>query len=306
MRNHQPVLLHEAIENLGIKPEGIYVDATFGRGGHSAEILKKLNAKGCLLVIDKDLEAINVAANLNDPRVLVKHGSYTLLYEWINQLGLVGKINGILLDLGVSSPQLDDAKRGFSFLREGPLDMRMDISQKLSAAFVVNNYQEKELENIFRKYGEERFSKRIAHAIVSERDVAPIATTLQLANIVSAAHPKWEHGKNPATRVFQALRIYVNSELEELESCLEQCLDVLAVSGRLLVISFHSLEDQIVKEFCRKHAKGGVFPIGLPLKHEQLDIKLKSLGKAIRSSELEIENNPRARSAILRVMEKLK
>lgn len=196
-------------------------------------------------------------------------------------------------------------KRGFSFLRDGPLDMRMDTSQKLSAALVVNNYKDTELEDIFRKYGEERYSKRISRAIVRERSIMPITTTLQLANIVSAAHPRWEHGKNPATRVFQALRIYVNKELEELEICLEQCLDVLAINGRLLVISFHSLEDQIVKKFARKYSKGDHFPAGLPLRHDQLNIKLKTLGKSIRANSNEINSNPRARSAILRIMEKI-
>ncbi len=302
---HQPVLLNEVIENLHIKPDGIYVDATYGRGGHSAEILKRLNADGRLLVIDKDLEAIDVARSLNDSRVLIKHGSYAVLSLWLKELDLIGKINGILLDLGVSSPQLDDEKRGFSFLRDGPLDMRMDTSQKLSAALVVNNYKDTELEDIFRKYGEERYSKRISRAIVRERSIMPITTTLQLANIVSAAHPRWEHGKNPATRVFQALRIYVNKELEELEICLEQCLDVLAINGRLLVISFHSLEDQIVKKFARKYSKGDHFPAGLPLRHDQLNIKLKTLGKSIRANSNEINSNPRARSAILRIMEKI-
>jgi 16S rRNA (cytosine1402-N4)-methyltransferase len=305
MNLHTPVLLREVLEGLNIKSNGVYVDATFGRGGHSIEILKRLSSSGRLFVIDKDVAAISVAEELNDARVFIKHGSYTELYSWMAEFNLVGKVDGILLDLGVSSPQLDEGGRGFSFLRDGPLDMRMDITQKLTAATVVNSYKESDLANIFYKFGEERYSKRIAKAIVHARGIEPITGTLQLANIVSEAHPKWERGKNPATRVFQALRIYVNKELEELESCLEQCLDVLSVNGRLLVISFHSLEEQIVKQFIRKYGKGDLLPAEVPIKHEQLNIRLKSLGQKLKASEPEVKNNPRARSAVLRVMEKV-
>jgi 16S rRNA (cytosine1402-N4)-methyltransferase len=302
---HQPVLLNEVIENLRINPDGIYIDATFGRGGHSSEILKRLSAKGRLLVIDKDLAAIEVASKLQDERVIVKHGSFSLLKNFVFELGLIGKISGILLDLGVSSPQLDEGERGFSFLKDGPLDMRMDKTQKLTAEEVVNNVKEADLANIFVEYGEERFSKRIAKAIVKARENAPITTTLGLSEIVCKAHPKWEKTKHPATRVFQALRIFVNQELEELKSCLEQCLEVLEVHGRLLVISFHSLEDKLVKQFLRKHVEGDNFPIGVPVTADQLNIRLKSVERVVRANISELSCNPRSRSAALRVMEKV-
>ena len=302
---HQPVLLNEAIEGLIVEKNGIYIDATFGRGGHSQKILQRIDSESILICIDKDQKAIQVAKQLNDKRVIVKQGSFAKLKTWVEELNYNGKINGILLDLCVSSPQLDDTVRGFSFLRDGPLDMRMDQSQSLSAATWLKSAKEDEIARVLKEYGEERFSKRIARAIVKERMIAPIVTTGRLAEIVSTAHPKWEVHKHPATRVFQAIRIFINNELEELSDCLEQCLDVLAIGGRLVVISFHSLEDHIIKEFIKKHRGGGV-PEWLPLCEEQLCRRLKRVGKTIHASDEEINNNPRSRSAILRIMEKLK
>ena len=304
---HQPVLLKEAIEGLIVEKSGVYIDATFGRGGHSQKILQRIDSESILICIDKDQKAIQAAKQLSDSdmRVIVRHGSFTKLENWINDFDYNGKVNGILLDLGVSSPQLDDTVRGFSFLRDGPLDMRMDQSQSLSAATWLKSAKEDEIARVLKEYGEERFSKRIARAIVKEQMIAPIVTTGRLAEIVSAAHPKWEVHKHPATRVFQAIRIFINNELEELSDCLEQCLDVLAIGGRLVIISFHSLEDHIIKEFIKKHRGGGV-PEWLPLCEEQLCRRLKRVGKTIHASDEEINNNPRSRSAILRIMEKLK
>jgi 16S rRNA (cytosine1402-N4)-methyltransferase len=302
---HKPVLLHEVIEHLAIREEGTYVDATFGRGGHSKAILQKLSKNGHLLVIDKDIEATSAAQALRDERVIVRQGSFTRLREWVEELEWSGKVNGVLLDLGVSSPQLDEAERGFSFMQSGPLDMRMDVTQKLTAAAWINSAKASEMEHIFRLYGEERFSKRIANAIAEARARMPIETTGQLAEIVKQAHPRWEVGKHPATRVFQAIRIFINDELSELRNCLEQCLEVLAVHGRLLVISFHSLEDRIVKDFMYKNVQGGDIPIGVPIRQKDLQIRLKRIGRAIRASDDEVRNNPRARSATLRVMEKV-
>lgn len=302
---HKSVLLKEVIAGLVVKKDGIYVDATFGRGGHSKEILQHLDASGVLLCIDKDQEAIKKAEAINDKRLIIRQGSFTNIKKWIDELGFSGKISGILFDLGVSSPQLDDPERGFSFLHDGPLDMRMDQSQSLDAAKWLNHAEENEIAKVLKEYGEERFSKRIAHAIVRERVIAPIVTTLRLAEIVKKANPKWEKHKHPATRSFQAIRIFINNELQELRDCLEQCLDLLEVSGRLLVISFHSLEDRIVKQFMQKHIKGQV-PEGLPLRDIQILRRLKRIGRPIYASTEEININRRARSAILRIMEKLK
>jgi 16S rRNA (cytosine1402-N4)-methyltransferase len=301
---HQPVLLKEVIEGLNIVPDGIYVDATFGRGGHSKAILQCLGSTGKLIVIDKDLEAIFAAKAIQDGRLQIIHGSFAKLNELNANLAISGRVQGVLLDLGVSSPQLDEAARGFSFLKEGPLDMRMDVSQTLTAAKWVNSAKEAEIVEVLKEYGEERFSRRIAHAIVVERSKDPILTTMRLAKIVADAHPAWEKHKHPATRVFQAIRIFVNNELEEITSCLEQCLEILSVTGRLLVITFHSLEDKIVKEFIRKNNIGGMMPNKLPLMQEQLRGRIKRLGKAIRPSAEEIALNPRARSATLYILEK--
>ena len=297
---HQPVLLAEVISNLAIKPDGLYVDATFGRGGHSRAILQQLSDKGRLLVIDKDSEAVAEAKSWDDKRIIVRHGSFSNMREFADELGWIGRVNGILLDVGVSSPQIDNAERGFSFTQNGPLDMRMDTSQKNTAADWINFATEEELARIFKLYGEERFSKRIANAIVKERQQEPILTTERLSKIVTKANPRWEKTKHPATRVFQAIRIFINDELCELQNVLEQCLDVLDVGGRLLVITFHSLEDRIVKEFLRKHSQRSDIPSKVPLKHEQLQLRVKKIGSALRASINELEINPRSRSANLR------
>lgn len=303
-RQHKPVLLGEAVSGLIADKSGVYVDATFGRGGHSKEILKQLNDDAVLICVDKDEEAIQVAKQLNDKRLIIRQGSFTNIRDWIRELNLTGKVSGVLLDLGVSSPQLDDASRGFSFLHDGPLDMRMDRGQSLSASMWLNEAREGEIQKVLKEYGEERFSKRIAREIVKERTIAPINTTKRLALIVSRANPKWEKHKHPVTRTFQAIRIFINNELQELFDCLEQCLDILVVGGRLVVISFHSLEDRIVKDFIRKSRDGGV-PDRLPIYEKQIVRRLKCVGKKIRASEKEMDDNPRSRSAVLRITEKL-
>lgn len=309
--SHCPVLLHEVLENLAIKPDGIYLDGTFGRGGHSVEILKILGPNGHLLAIDKDTAAIEAARNkglCNDPRFCIEQGSFTSLYTHVASKEWMGKVDGILLDLGVSSPQLDDATRGFSFLRDGPLDMRMDNTQTKDAKYWINTAEEHEIADVLKTYGEERYAKRIAGHIVNARKESPIETTGRLAQIVTVAHPRWEPHKNPATRTFQAIRIFINRELEELKQVLPQSLDILKIGGRLLVISFHSLEDKIVKDFLNIYGSTAHLPRELPLTELELQsgLRLKKINGAIRATEAEIAQNPRARSAILRVMEKTK
>ncbi len=307
MKSHKPVLLQEAIEGLAINPSGIYVDCTFGRGGHSRAILNALNQQGHLIAIDKDLAALAYAKEHfhDDPRFKIAHGSFANLGDLAKEFGVYGQINGILMDLGVSSPQLDDPERGFSFMQSGPLDMRMDLTQSLSAASFVNEAEEALMVQVFREYGEERFAGRIARAIVQARTVEPILTTQVLAEIVKKANPKWEKHKHPATRVFQAIRIYVNRELSDLTDCLTQCLDVLAKGGRIAVISFHSLEDRIVKQFMRKQERGLQLPRGVPIKAADIPLSFKCIGKAIQPTEIEVQENVRSRSAVLRIGEKL-
>lgn len=307
MTAHQSVLLHESIEALAIKADGIYFDATFGRGGHSQAILKQLNEHGILFAIDKDLEAIAYAKEhlAQDQRFHILHGSFAAIRTFASDARVMGSVNGILLDLGVSSPQLDDPLRGFSFMQQGPLDMRMDTSHALSAEQFVNHAAVEEMTDIFRTYGEERFAGRIARAIATARAQEPIRTTLQLAEIVKEANPRWEKHKHPATRVFQAIRIHVNQELNDLTRCLEDCLDVLAPGGRLAVISFHSLEDRIVKHFMRKQEQGERLPLEVPIRYEQIKTTFKRIGKAIMPSQDEVNHNVRARSAVLRIGEKL-
>lgn len=304
---HQSVLLDETIQNLAIQPDGVYVDATFGRGGHAQAILNQLGATGRLLAMDKDPEAVAYACShfSNDKRFMIQHGSFADLMKFVAKQNLIGKISGVLFDLGVSSPQLDDATRGFSFMRDAKLDMRMDHSQGDDAATFIAKVEEKELARVLWEYGEERFSRRIAKAIVTTRQTTPIITTTQLAEVIAKAIPAWQKGKHPATRSFQAIRIAVNKELEDLERGLIQGLDVLKVGGRLLVISFHSLEDRIVKHFMQRQEHGDEIPAGLPIKHIDIEVKFKRLGRAIKPSEKEIAMNPRARSAILRIGEKL-
>lgn len=307
MAMHQSVLLDESIRGLAIKNSGIYFDGTFGRGGHSQEILNHLGSQGRLYAIDKDLDALDYAKErfANEPRFHIFQGSFAKIGELAKEADVYGKVDGILLDLGVSSPQLDNPERGFSFMQQGPLDMRMDLSQSMSAADFVNHAEAQEMANIFRIYGEERFAGRIARAIVSARTNTPITTTLQLAEIVKEANPKWEKHKHPATRVFQAIRIYVNQELSDLSTCLEQCIHVLAPGGRLVVISFHSLEDRIVKQFMRDKEQGEKPPPEVPIRYEELKSNFKRVGKAIMPQEKEVKENVRARSAVLRIGEKL-
>lgn len=304
---HRPVLFDEVLEALNIRPDGIYLDGTFGRGGHSAAILERLSENGRLLAMDKDPQAIEVAQQRfsGDARFSIVRGSYTMLGQEVEQRGWKGKVDGILLDLGVSSPQLDDASRGFSFRHDGPLDMRMDPDSGISAAEWLNSAKAEEIARVLKEYGEERFAKRIAAAIVREREQQPIATTARLAKIVADANPKWEKDKNPATRSFQAIRIFINAELEELEQVLAQSVEVLAPGGRLAVISFHSLEDRRVKRFIRDEARGGDFPPDLPVTDSQMNRRLRAIGRDIRAGQRELAENPRSRSAVLRVAERL-
>jgi 16S rRNA (cytosine1402-N4)-methyltransferase len=303
---HLPVLFNEALEALNILPDGIYIDGTFGRGGHSAAIVRALSVAGRLLAIDKDPEAIACAREMfaEDARFEIRQGSFAELERFAEEAGILGRVNGVLLDLGVSSPQLDQAGRGFSFLNDGPLDMRMDNSSGISAADWVSVVGADEMAQVFKAYGEERYARRIARAIVEARAVQPIETTRQLAEIVSAANPAWEKGKHPATRCFQAIRIHINRELDDLKACLDQSLRVLAPGGRLAVISFHSLEDRIVKRFMRDAERGDRFPAGIPVTELQRNSRLALIGKAIKPSRREVEENPRARSAVLRVAER--
>lgn len=309
--SHIPVLLNETLAGLNINPDGIYVDATFGRGGHSREILKRLNKKGRLYALDRDLSAIEAAKSIADERFSIVHARFSQLKEVCEDFGILGKVNGILMDIGVSSPQLDDASRGFSFDKDGPLDMRMDQSAKIDAALIVNTYDAKDLAYIFKTYGEERFAGKVANAIVRQREKTPFTTTLALADLISASIPGKPGPKHKATRCFQALRIAVNSELEELKSALDGSIDVLDKDGRLCVISFHSLEDRIVKTFIRENSEGPKLPRGLPITDEELaELKLKSctlqkISGAIKATDAEISQNPRSRSAVLRVAARL-
>lgn len=304
---HITVLLNEAVEALVTDNSGFYVDGTFGRGGHSGLILKTLAADGQLLGIDKDLAAIATANSRfgNDDRFAIAHGSFAELASLVDARGLTGRVTGVLLDLGVSSPQLDEAERGFSFMQDGPLDMRMDQTRGQSAADWVNTASEDDITWVLKEYGEERFAKRMARAIVTERQKTPFTRTKHLAEVIKEANPAWEKGKHPATRAFQAIRIQVNNELGDLDSVLEQALAVLAPGGRLVVISFHSLEDRVVKRFIRRQEQGDPIPKGLPVRDDQLNKRMRSLGKAIKASEAEVSINVRSRSAVMRVAEKL-
>lgn len=304
---HRTVLLDEAIDALNIKPSGCYVDGTFGRGGHSAAILVRLGAEGSLYGFDKDEEAIEFARQhfADDPRFHIMHAGFSQLKDVAVQYKLVGRIDGLLLDLGVSSPQLDDAGRGFSFMQDGPLDMRMNTTEGESAAEWLAHAEESEITKVLKDYGEERFARRIARSIVAYRKEHSLNTTRQLADLVSQSIPVKEKHKHPATRTFQAIRIFINGELEELQQCLKQALEVLAAGARLVVISFHSLEDRIVKRFMRDAARGEPYPKGLPVTGMRKDPVLKLVGGAKRPSEQEVEVNPRARSAVMRVAEML-
>ncbi len=305
--NHRPVLLEEVVQALHLRADGIYVDGTFGRGGHAQAILERLGPEGRLLAFDRDPQAVQAAEQrfFDDARFSMVRGPFSMMGQTITARGWRGKIDGILLDLGVSSPQFDDPRRGFSFRHDGPLDMRMDPGSTPSAAEWLNHAGEQEIAAIIREYGEERFAKRIAKVICRERAVQPIETTLQLARIVAQAVPTREPGKDPATRTFQALRMHVNRELDELRAVLPQTIEALAPGGRLAVISFHSLEDRIVKHFLRDQARGDDFPRDLPVRRAQLNPRLRLIGKAVHASAAEVQANPRARSAVLRVAERL-
>lgn len=290
---------------LNIRAEGIYVDATFGRGGHSRAVLARLGAAGRLLAIDRDPQAVSAAQQEfgADPRVTIARRPFSMLGETIAERGWQKRVNGILFDLGVSSPQLDAAERGFSFLREGPLDMRMDPSRGESAADWLQRAAENEIAEVLHTLGEERYARRIARAIVRARAETPLATTRQLAALIATAVPSRERGKDPATRSFQAIRLHVNRELDELRAALPQAIEALAPGGRLAVISFHSLEDRIVKQFLRREARGEELPPDLPVRHADIPVRVRIVGKAIRPGEAEVRRNPRARSAVLRVAE---
>jgi 16S rRNA (cytosine1402-N4)-methyltransferase len=295
------------MEWLVVKPDGCYLDATFGRGGHSRAILERLGATGRLWVMDKDPEAIAQARELAalDGRCRFYQGSFAQMEQWLAGQGLMSGLDGILMDLGVSSPQLDEPGRGFSFLRDGPLDMRMDPGQGESAAQWLARVSEAELVRVFRDYGEERFAKRIADAICRARAQEGILSTGRLAEIIKAAHPAWEKGRHPATRCFQAIRISINNELGDLESGLHQSLSLLRTGGRLVVIAFHSLEDRLVKRFIRDQVRGPLLPPGLPVTGDQHQGCLRSLGAARMAQGGEVAANPRARSAVMRGAERL-
>ncbi|KUE79547.1 ribosomal RNA small subunit methyltransferase H [Aeromonas schubertii] len=304
---HITVLLDEAVEGLAIKPDGIYVDGTFGRGGHSRLILQQLGPDGRLIAIDRDPQAIAEASTIDDPRFEIVHGPFSGVAGYIAERGLTGKIDGFLMDLGVSSPQLDDADRGFSFMKDGPLDMRMDPTSGQSAAEWLAHADIDDIAWVLKTFGEERFAKKIARAIVHDRDETPFTRTRQLAEMIARVNPSKEKGKHAATRSFQAIRIYINSELDEIECALNASLSILKPGGRLSVISFHSLEDRLVKHFIRKHEKGPEIPRGLPLTEAQLkgDRKLRGIGKALKPSDDEVNQNSRSRSSVLRVAERL-
>ena len=302
---HVPVLAQEAVAALAIKPEGVYVDATFGRGGHSRMILARLGTLGRLVAMDRDPAAIVAGTALDDPRLTLRQSEFSRLGNVLDALG-IARVDGILLDIGVSSPQLDDATRGFSFRFDAPLDMRMDPGSGISAADWLATAEEEEISEVIRTYGEERFAKSIARALVAARQKEAIRSTAQLAGIIAAAVKKREPGQHPATRSFQAIRIYLNRELEELKAVLPQCVERLRAGGRLAVISFHSLEDRIVKRFLRAESLGEQAPPRLPIPAAMLKGgRLRLVGRAQHASDAEVAANPRARSAVLRVAERV-
>lgn len=303
---HVTVLLNEAVAGLQVQPAGVYVDGTFGRGGHSRLILSQLGKDGRLVVFDKDPQAIAVAQELarQDARVLVVHEGFSALKRSLQQLG-ISRINGALFDLGISSPQIDDAGRGFSFRFDAPLDMRMDTTRGQSAAQWLAVAEEQDIHEVIKNYGEERFSRQIARTIVAQRDQSPITTTGQLARLVAQVVRTRERGQDPATRTFQAIRIFINRELEEITVVLPQVMECLVAGGRMAVISFHSLEDRIVKRFMQQHSKPAPLPRWAVVKEaEREQPPLRLIGKAQKPAPAEIEVNPRARSAVLRVAER--
>lgn len=305
---HVTVLLEEAVDSLGVKPSGVYIDGTFGFGGHSRLILEKLDENGRLIAFDKDMSAVTTGQTIKNKNFHITHSRFSRIKQELEKLG-VGQADGILLDLGVSSLQLEDTSRGFSFRLDGPLDMRMDTSQGQTATEWIASVSEKHLGEVIKDYGEERFAKQIAREVVAARSKQPITTTLQLAEIVArVVHPN-KKNHNPATRTFQAIRIYLNQELEELSLTLPECMGLLKEGGRLVVISFHSLEDRVVKRFIREAACPDKLPSRLPVRDEEvrrlIRPKLRLVGKAIRPKERELVVNPRARSAVMRVAERV-
>jgi len=300
---HHPVLLAEVIQALKIKPNGKYIDCTFGRGGHSREILKSLDSTGRLLAIDQDDQAIEYGKKMfpDDSRIIFKHINFSQIVEVAQQNNFAQQVNGIFFDLGVSSPQLDNPQRGFSFMQDGPLDMRMNTKQGLSAAEWLQNVSENELERVLKEFGQERYSRRIAKAVMKKRQVQAITTTKELADLVMGVLGRSREQKHPATRTFQAIRIFINKELESFSAALEACVALLANSGRLLVITFHSLEDQLVKNLVHAYTHSKL-PRKLPVVEKQ-EVKLRRVCKAIKPSVEEVSKNARARSAKLHVLE---
>ena len=303
---HVPVLLEEALQALKLRENGIYVDATCGRGGHTRAILERLGSQGRVLAFDRDPDAVTTVRQrlATDPRLDLQHAPFSQLQSLLTARGLHGHVHGILFDLGVSSPQLDAPQRGFSFRHDGPLDMRMDPTVGTSAAQWLDSAAEEEIARVLHEYGEERYARRIARAVVRARAESPIVTTRQLAEVIARAVPTRERSKDPATRSFQAIRIFINHELDELKQVLPQAVAALASGGRLAVISFHSLEDRLVKHFLRAEAKGIELPLELPVRAHDTHARLRLVGKAIRAGEAETRRNPRARSAVLRVAER--
>lgn len=302
---HVTVLLEEAVTALAIKPDGVYLDATFGRGGHSRRILSELSERGRLIALDRDPQAIVAGESFGDARFRLVHRAFGELAEAAADVG-VDRLDGVLFDVGVSSPQIDDGERGFSFRYDAPLDMRMDTTQGETAAEWLARAEVRDITEVIRNYGEERFAFQIAKKVVAARGEQPIVTTGQFAALVREAVRTREPGQDPATRSFQALRIHINQELRQLEVALPQALELLTSGGRLVVISFHSLEDRVVKNFMREQSATDGLPKNLPLRADQLPKpKLRLVGKAIKASPAEVEANPRARSAVMRVAEKL-
>ncbi|MEZ8789051.1 16S rRNA (cytosine(1402)-N(4))-methyltransferase RsmH [Vibrio splendidus] len=310
---HISVLLNESIDGLAIKPDGTYIDGTFGRGGHSRTILSKLGENGRLFSIDRDPQAIAEAQKIDDPRFTIIHGPFSGMAEYAERYDLVGQVDGVLLDLGVSSPQLDDAARGFSFMKDGPLDMRMDPTTGVPVSQWLVEADLDDITWVIREFGEDKHARRIAKGIIAyqeNEENEPLTRTGQLAKLISDVAPKsFKEKKHPATRAFQAFRIYINSELEEIDTALKGAASILAPQGRISVISFHSLEDRMVKRFIRKESQGPQVPHGLPLTEDQIkalgSADLKPIGKAIKPSKDEVDENTRSRSSVLRIAEKL-
>ncbi|MGJ8524878.1 Ribosomal RNA small subunit methyltransferase H [Halomonadaceae bacterium LMG 33818] len=303
---HTSVLLDGAVDALISNPDGLYIDGTFGRGGHSRAILSRLSSEGRLVAIDRDPQALEAANAISDPRFSIHRATFSEVEAVAREEQVEGRVAGLLLDIGVSSPQLDDAQRGFSFLRDGPLDMRMDPESGMSAAEWVASVDESEMARVFKVYGEERYARRLARAVCRRREEIPFVTTGDLAAVLKEAHPAWEKHKHPATRAFQAIRIHINDELGQLEKALDAALNVLRPGGHLVIISFHSLEDRIVKRFFRDESRGDAhLPPHLPVTEAQLKRRLEIVGKAQKPSAEEIDVNPRARSAVMRVARKL-